>query len=184
MKSCSTKSCYYFFILAKTFFSKFIRHLEKYKTSSKVILKAPFWWRFLDLIVLNISMSVNLWETVLWQRCQSWCLSFWLYKLAIIFLLYRLNILCKGIIFQRKNQFMQRLHNYWLLKRQSRNGVPLVRRLHSNIQSQRTTEQVRPRNKTKLLILWSIFVLRKLQWSIASLLQYLFNEHKNICCNL
>uniref|UniRef100_A0A671W5K9 Bromodomain and PHD finger containing 3 n=1 Tax=Sparus aurata TaxID=8175 RepID=A0A671W5K9_SPAAU len=53
----------------------------------------------------------------------------------------RLNILCKGIIFQRKNQFMQRLHNYWLLKRQSRNGVPLVRRLHSNIQSQRTTEQ-------------------------------------------
>ncbi|KAM4610467.1 bromodomain and PHD finger-containing protein 3 isoform 2-T3 [Polymixia lowei] len=53
----------------------------------------------------------------------------------------RLNIICKGILFQKKNQFMQRLHNYWLLKRQSRNGVPLVRRLHSNIQSQRTTEQ-------------------------------------------
>uniref|UniRef100_A0A3B4X9U7 Bromodomain and PHD finger containing 3 n=1 Tax=Seriola lalandi dorsalis TaxID=1841481 RepID=A0A3B4X9U7_SERLL len=53
----------------------------------------------------------------------------------------RLNIICKGIIFQRKNQFMQRLHNFWLLKRQSRNGVPLVRRLHSNIQSQRNTEQ-------------------------------------------
>ncbi|XP_022066359.1 bromodomain and PHD finger-containing protein 3 isoform X3 [Acanthochromis polyacanthus] len=53
----------------------------------------------------------------------------------------RLNIICKGILFQRKNQFMQRLHSYWLLKRQSRNGVPLVRRLHSNIQSQRNTEQ-------------------------------------------
>ncbi|XP_069550099.1 bromodomain and PHD finger-containing protein 3 [Brachyistius frenatus] len=53
----------------------------------------------------------------------------------------RLNIICKGILLQRKNQFMQRLHNYWLLKRQSRNGVPLVRRLHSNIQSQRNTEQ-------------------------------------------
>lgn len=38
---------------------------------------------------------------------------------------------------------MQRLHGYWLLKRQSRNGVPLVRRLHSNVQSQRNTEQVR-----------------------------------------
>lgn len=38
---------------------------------------------------------------------------------------------------------MQRLHSYWLLKRQSRNGVPLVRRLHSNVQSQRNTEQVR-----------------------------------------
>lgn len=58
-------------------------------------------------------------------------------------LLYRLNIICKPIILQRKNQFMQRLHSYWLLKRQSRNGVPLVRRLHSNIPSQRNTEQVR-----------------------------------------
>uniref|UniRef100_A0A3Q3X3W3 Uncharacterized protein n=1 Tax=Mola mola TaxID=94237 RepID=A0A3Q3X3W3_MOLML len=53
----------------------------------------------------------------------------------------RLNHICKGIILQRKNQFMQRLHSYWLLKRQSRNGVPLVRRLHSNVQSQRNTEQ-------------------------------------------
>uniref|UniRef100_UPI0037E8879F bromodomain and PHD finger-containing protein 3 isoform X2 n=1 Tax=Semicossyphus pulcher TaxID=241346 RepID=UPI0037E8879F len=53
----------------------------------------------------------------------------------------RLNIICKGILFQRKNQFMQRLHSYWLLKRQSRNGVPLVRHLHTNVQSQRNTEQ-------------------------------------------
>uniref|UniRef100_A0A3Q3FD29 Bromodomain and PHD finger containing, 3b n=1 Tax=Labrus bergylta TaxID=56723 RepID=A0A3Q3FD29_9LABR len=53
----------------------------------------------------------------------------------------RLNIVCKGIMVQRKNQFMQRLHSYWLLKRQSRNGVPLVRRLHSNFQSQRPMEQ-------------------------------------------
>lgn len=65
-------------------------------------------------------------------------------------LFYRLNIICKGIIFQRKNQFMQRLHNYWLLKRQSRNGVPLVRRLHSNFQSQRNTEQVRTGNSFSL----------------------------------
>ncbi|XP_060931062.1 bromodomain and PHD finger-containing protein 3 isoform X2 [Limanda limanda] len=53
----------------------------------------------------------------------------------------RLNIICKGIIFQRKSQFMQRLHSYWLLKRQARNDVPLVRRLHSNIPTQRTIEQ-------------------------------------------
>ncbi|XP_068599428.1 bromodomain and PHD finger-containing protein 3 [Brachionichthys hirsutus] len=53
----------------------------------------------------------------------------------------RLNIISKGIILQRKNQFMQRLHSYWLLKRQSRNGVPLVRRLHAIIQTQRNTEQ-------------------------------------------
>ncbi|XP_061123641.1 bromodomain and PHD finger-containing protein 3 [Syngnathus typhle] len=53
----------------------------------------------------------------------------------------RLNAICKGICFQKKSQFMQRLHSYWLLKRQSRNGVPLVRRLHSNVQSQQNTEQ-------------------------------------------
>lgn len=38
---------------------------------------------------------------------------------------------------------MQRLHNYWLLKRQSRNGMPLIRRLHSHLQAQKTAEQVR-----------------------------------------
>ncbi|TNM86383.1 hypothetical protein fugu_006613 [Takifugu bimaculatus] len=53
----------------------------------------------------------------------------------------RLNVICKGIIFQRKNQFMQRLHSYWLLKRHSRNGVPLVRRLHSHFQAQKNPEQ-------------------------------------------
>lgn len=36
---------------------------------------------------------------------------------------------------------MQRLHSYWLLKRQSRNGVPLIRRVHSNVQSQKSAEQ-------------------------------------------
>ncbi len=48
----------------------------------------------------------------------------------------------KDVIIQKKNQFMQRLHNYWLLKRQSRNGVPLIRRLHSHLQGQRCAEQV------------------------------------------
>uniref|UniRef100_A0A7N4V3H7 Bromodomain and PHD finger containing 3 n=1 Tax=Sarcophilus harrisii TaxID=9305 RepID=A0A7N4V3H7_SARHA len=53
----------------------------------------------------------------------------------------RLNKICSGLSLQRKNQFMQRLHNYWLLKRQARNGVPLIRRLHSHLQSQRNAEQ-------------------------------------------
>ncbi|XP_061592603.1 bromodomain and PHD finger-containing protein 3 [Cololabis saira] len=60
----------------------------------------------------------------------------------------RLNIISKGILIQRKNQFMQRVYSYWLLKRHSRNGVPLVRRLHSNIQTQRTTEQPELDEKT------------------------------------
>ncbi|XP_048781551.1 bromodomain and PHD finger-containing protein 3 isoform X1 [Lagopus muta] len=61
---------------------------------------------------------------------------------------YRLNKICRGISLQRKSQFMQRLHNYWLLKRQARNGVPLIRRLHSHLQSQRNAEQKEQDEKT------------------------------------
>jgi len=64
--------------------------------------------------------------------------------------LYRLNIICKGILFQRKKPFIHRLHNYWLLKRQSRNGVPLVRHLLSSVHIQRTTEPVWVRNRSSL----------------------------------
>ncbi|KFO10946.1 Bromodomain and PHD finger-containing protein 3, partial [Balearica regulorum gibbericeps] len=61
---------------------------------------------------------------------------------------YRLNKICHGLSLQRKNQFMRRLHNYWLLKRQARNGVPLIRRLHSHLQSQRNAEQKEQDEKT------------------------------------
>ncbi|NXM70666.1 BRPF3 protein, partial [Serilophus lunatus] len=61
---------------------------------------------------------------------------------------YRLNKICSGLSLQRKNQFMQRLHSYWLLKRQARNGVPLIRRLHSHLQAQRSTEQKEQDEKT------------------------------------
>ncbi|XP_056590834.1 bromodomain and PHD finger-containing protein 3 [Triplophysa dalaica] len=54
---------------------------------------------------------------------------------------FRLNKICTGVSVERKNQFMQRLHNYWLLKRHSRNGVPLIRRLHSHIQAQKSEQR-------------------------------------------
>ncbi|XP_069489529.1 bromodomain and PHD finger-containing protein 3 isoform X2 [Ambystoma mexicanum] len=60
----------------------------------------------------------------------------------------RLSKICGGIALQRKNLFMQRLHSYWLLKRQSRHGVPLIRRLHSHLQSQRNAEQKEHDEKT------------------------------------
>uniref|UniRef100_A0A667WK91 Bromodomain and PHD finger containing 3 n=2 Tax=Myripristis murdjan TaxID=586833 RepID=A0A667WK91_9TELE len=60
---------------------------------------------------------------------------------------HRLNKICTGVAVQRKNQFMQRLHNYWLLKRQSRNGMPLIRRLHSHLQAHKTAEQKEPDEK-------------------------------------
>uniref|UniRef100_A0A8C1EAF7 Bromodomain and PHD finger containing, 3a n=1 Tax=Cyprinus carpio carpio TaxID=630221 RepID=A0A8C1EAF7_CYPCA len=54
---------------------------------------------------------------------------------------FRLNKICTGVSVERKNQFMQRLHNYWLLKRHSRNGVPLIRRLHSHLQAQKSEQR-------------------------------------------
>nr|DBA33906.1 TPA: hypothetical protein GDO54_001526 [Pyxicephalus adspersus] len=53
----------------------------------------------------------------------------------------RLIKISSGVCLQKKTQFMRHLHSYWLLKRQSRNGVPLIRRLHSHVQSQRTADQ-------------------------------------------
>ncbi|XP_078517980.1 peregrin isoform X2 [Lissotriton helveticus] len=54
---------------------------------------------------------------------------------------HRLSKITSRLTIQRKSQFMQRLHSYWTLKRQSRNGVPLLRRLQTHLQSQRNCDQ-------------------------------------------
>uniref|UniRef100_S4RQK8 Bromodomain and PHD finger containing, 3a n=1 Tax=Petromyzon marinus TaxID=7757 RepID=S4RQK8_PETMA len=53
----------------------------------------------------------------------------------------RLKKIVSRVTMQRKKEFMTRLQSYWTLKRQSRNGVPLLRRLQSHLQSQRSAEQ-------------------------------------------
>ncbi|XP_042308603.1 peregrin isoform X4 [Sceloporus undulatus] len=57
---------------------------------------------------------------------------------------HRLSKITNRLTIQRKSQFMQRLHSYWTLKRQSRNGVPLLRRLQTHLQSHRNCDQGRP----------------------------------------
>ncbi|XP_042638730.1 bromodomain-containing protein 1 [Orycteropus afer afer] len=53
----------------------------------------------------------------------------------------RLNKIADQVAIQRKKQFVERAHSYWLLKRLSRNGAPLLRRLQSSLQSQRSSHQ-------------------------------------------
>ncbi|KAM3872024.1 peregrin isoform 2-T2 [Diretmus argenteus] len=55
---------------------------------------------------------------------------------------HRLSKITSNLTVPRKSQFMQRLHSYWTLKRQSRNGVPLLRRLQTHLQSQRNADQI------------------------------------------
>ncbi|XP_068600900.1 peregrin [Brachionichthys hirsutus] len=57
---------------------------------------------------------------------------------------HRLSKITSNLTVPRKSQFMQRLHSYWTLKRQSRNGVPLLRRLQTHLQSQRHIEPLPP----------------------------------------
>ncbi|XP_067097009.1 peregrin [Osmerus mordax] len=57
---------------------------------------------------------------------------------------HRLSKITNNLTVPRKSQFMQRLHSYWTLKRQSRNGVPLLRRLQTHLQSQRNADQLQP----------------------------------------
>ncbi|KAM8973911.1 bromodomain-containing protein 1 isoform 5-T5 [Pelodytes ibericus] len=52
-----------------------------------------------------------------------------------------INKIMYQVSVQRKKQFVERVHSYWLLKRNSRNGIPLLRRLQSSLQSQRNIQQ-------------------------------------------
>ena len=54
----------------------------------------------------------------------------------------------------RKAQFIQSLQSYWMLKRQSRNGVPLLRRLQASHQSQKAgADEVGSHSKFSLQLL-------------------------------
>ncbi|XP_062852526.1 bromodomain-containing protein 1 isoform X2 [Trichomycterus rosablanca] len=52
----------------------------------------------------------------------------------------RLNSILSQVSLQRKKAFVELVLNYWTLKRQSRHGQPLIRRLHSSLQTQKTVQ--------------------------------------------
>lgn len=48
---------------------------------------------------------------------------------------------------QKKRVFVERVLSYWVLKRQARNGVPLIRRLQTNPQAQKMEQLVSPEDR-------------------------------------
>ena len=54
----------------------------------------------------------------------------------------RMQIIAKSVSFQKKIVFLKRLLAYWTMKRQERNGVPLLRRLQSTLTSKRSRDPV------------------------------------------
>ncbi|XP_053718757.1 bromodomain-containing protein 1 isoform X1 [Synchiropus splendidus] len=53
---------------------------------------------------------------------------------------HRLPTILNQVSVQKKKAFVELILNYWMLKRQSRNGLPLIRRLHSSMQSQKNSQ--------------------------------------------
>ena len=61
----------------------------------------------------------------------------WFFFVFFFCITFRLSKIVGRVAMARKAQFIQSLQSYWMLKRQSRNGVPLLRRLQASHQSQK-----------------------------------------------
>nr|XP_020457093.1 bromodomain-containing protein 1 isoform X1 [Monopterus albus]XP_020457094.1 bromodomain-containing protein 1 isoform X1 [Monopterus albus]XP_020457095.1 bromodomain-containing protein 1 isoform X1 [Monopterus albus]XP_020457096.1 bromodomain-containing protein 1 isoform X1 [Monopterus albus] len=59
-----------------------------------------------------------------------------------IFPAHRLQTILNQVSVQKKKAFVELVLNYWTLKRQSRNGLPLIRRLQTSLQSQKNVQPV------------------------------------------
>ncbi|XP_058481603.1 bromodomain-containing protein 1 isoform X1 [Solea solea] len=55
---------------------------------------------------------------------------------------HRLHTILNQVSVQKKRAFVELVLNYWTLKRQSRNGIPLLRRLQTNLHSQKNVQPV------------------------------------------
>ncbi|XP_041752690.2 bromodomain-containing protein 1-like isoform X2 [Coregonus clupeaformis] len=62
----------------------------------------------------------------------------------------RLNTILNRVSIQKKKAFVELALNYWTLKRQARNGVPLIRRLQSSQQSHQKTHAAQPKESEEV----------------------------------
>nr|XP_057933851.1 bromodomain-containing protein 1 isoform X5 [Doryrhamphus excisus] len=64
---------------------------------------------------------------------------------------YRLQAILNQVSIQKKKAFVELVLNYWTLKRQSRNGLPLIRRLQTSLQSQKNAQPKQNEEETRAL---------------------------------
>ena len=77
----------------------------------------------------------------------------------------RLSKIVVKVAIAKKSQFIQQLQSYWMLKRQSRNGVPLLRRLQVN------TGSGTSRNQREELVSYVLLYMHKhLYRTLASMI--------------
>ncbi|CAL8242148.1 unnamed protein product [Merluccius merluccius] len=67
------------------------------------------------------------------------------------FPLQRLQSILNQVSIQKKRAFVQLALNYWTLKRQARNGLPLIRRLQTSTQSPKTIQQKQCEEESRAL---------------------------------
>nr|XP_054590137.1 peregrin isoform X2 [Nothobranchius furzeri] len=64
---------------------------------------------------------------------------------------HRLQTILNQVSLQKKKAFVDLVLNYWILKRQSRNGGPLIRRLQTSLQSQKNTQPKQNEEESRAL---------------------------------
>lgn len=74
------------------------------------------------------------------------------FYLCSFFLRPSFDTILNQVAVQRKRPFVERVLNFWMLKRQSRNNVPLIRRLQAHPQPPKAKQTV----SSYLLLLWSL----------------------------
>ncbi|XP_071396137.1 bromodomain-containing protein 1 [Centroberyx affinis] len=64
---------------------------------------------------------------------------------------HRLQTILNQVSVQKKKAFVELVLNYWTLKRQSRNGLPLIRRLQTSVQSQKNAQPRQSEEESRAL---------------------------------
>ncbi|XP_062238985.1 bromodomain-containing protein 1 isoform X2 [Platichthys flesus] len=64
---------------------------------------------------------------------------------------HRLQTILNQVSVQKKKAFVELVLNYWTLKRQSRNGLPLLRRLQTSLQSQKNAQPKQNEEESRTL---------------------------------